>query len=129
MSKGLRRRHRAAGGSRREFLGEVVLVGDGRQGLPEIAVEYPLCLKRSLPPGAVGSEWREAGRVALEEEAGVEGGLKEEDIEEAALAGFNEQVGGLLTVRFSSTKEAEKMAAEPCVATKPPRLPVPPLPA
>eukprot|EP01051_Picozoa_sp_SAG22_P008795 SAG22_NODE_692_length_7878_cov_6.834812_6_plen_415_part_00 len=54
-SKGLRqgRRpvHAAATGARREFLGEAVLVGDGRRGLPEIAVEYPLTKKHVLPPG------------------------------------------------------------------------------
>ena len=107
-----------------DFLGQVVMRGHGRDGLPDVAVEYRLAKKMALPPGAETgvSNWRarfevEESELEVAEKAGKNA---------RRLAAYNEMVGGWITLKFTSKFEAERVAAvaavtdpsiQDCIAT------------
>ena len=76
-----------------DFLGQVVMRGHGRDGLPDVAVEYRLAKKMALPPGAETgvSNWRarfevEESELEVAEKAGKNA---------RRLAAYNEMVGSV----------------------------------
>lgn len=86
-----------------DFLGQVVLRGVGSDGLPDVAVTYPLTKKTKLPKNEADSisNWRARFNLA-ESEAEVNQKL---DREARQLEQYNATVGGQLSVRFTSHEE------------------------
>jgi hypothetical protein len=91
-----------------DFLGQVVLRGNGSDGLPDVKVTYPLTKKMKLPKESTDqvSNWRARfNAVESESEIAEKAGKEARQLQE-----YNATVGGTLSLRFTSHEEKQAIA-------------------
>jgi hypothetical protein len=102
-----------------DFLGQVVLSGDGRSALPDMAIEFPLTRKLELPVSTARHKdaWKLRFDAMADDAQLVREAQMAEDLEK-----LNESVGGWLSLRYipgdnaTPEQEAIKAAAVPSLA-------------